>query len=465
MGGECKEFPWYTPLPVNKHRTLVVSVAGVVLFATLLALGHKDLAWASAIATLTLLCVTASLSLNLQIGLAALLGVTAGLFPESGVEEVRIVGRIFVSMLKMMIVPMILFSITAGIAEMGSVGQLQRIGSRTLGLYMLTMAFAVATGLLLVNLVEPGADGTLRSTEFFASHAGTGSASIPGDLALGPFLSRTIFQVLNNPFASLAEGRILPVVVFAILLGIGLVQAGDTARPVLDLVRAGYAVVMRIIGWILRLTPVGIFALLAHLVASVGLDTLVKNLLSFSLVVIGGTLVHAAVTLPAFAYFLAGVRPGELFRGLRDALLVAFSTSSSVATLPVTTRCVEENLGVRRSVSSFVLPLGATVNMDGTALYEAIAALFIAHVYGIELSLSAQAVVFFVSMLMATGAPGIPSAGMVTMIVVLESVGLPAEAIGLLIPIDRLLDTIRTMTNVEGDAVVALIVSRQTPEG
>ncbi len=450
---------------MNERRTLVVTVAGVVLFATLLALGQKGLAWASAIAALTLLCLTTPLSLSLQIGLGALLGVIAGLFPESGVEEIRIVGRIFIAMLKMLIVPMILFSITAGIAEMGSVTQLGRVGSRTLGLYFLTMAVAVATGLLIVNLVEPGTDGTLRSTEFFATHAGTGSTSLPDELALGPFLSRTIFQVLNNPFASIAEGRILPVVFFAILLGIGLVQVGDAARPLVDLVRAGYAVVMRIIGWVLKFTPIGIFALLAHLVASVGLEPLIDNLLSFALVVIGGTLFHATVTLPAFAYFLASVGPGELFRGLREALLVALSTSSSVAALPVTTRCVEENLGVRRSVSSFVLPLGATVNMDGTALYEAVAAIFIAHVYGIELSLSAQAVVFFVAMLMATGAPGIPSAGMVTMIVVLESVGLPAEAIGLLIPIDRLLDTIRTMANVEGDAVVALIVSRQTPEG
>jgi Na+/H+-dicarboxylate symporter len=176
--------------------------------------------------------------------------------------------------------------------------------------------------------------------------------------------------------------------------------------------------------------------------------------------VIGATLFHGAITLPALVLWLAGVPPRRLFRGLRDALWVAFSTSSSAATLPVTTRCVEENLEVPQSVSSFVLPLGATVNMDGTALYEAIAALFVANVYGLELDLAAQLVIFGMAMLMSIGAPGIPSAGMVTMVVVLEAVGLPVEAVAVLIAIDRFLDTFRTMVNVEGDAVVAICVAR-----
>ncbi len=448
---------------MSHRQTLVATIAGVLLFAVFLALDRSGLAWASLCAALTVACVASSLSMNVKIAIGALLGVGFGVVPGSGIEHLQVVGRVFISMLKMLIIPMILFSITSGIAQMGNVRQLGRIGTRTLLLYLSTMAAAVAVGLLLVNLLEPGSGSALRSTDFFAENAGTGSTKVPDELALGPFLSRTLFQVLTNPFASVAEGRILPVVVFAILLGIALVQVGAPARPLLDVVRAGYSVVMRIIGWVLRLTPVGIFALLGHLVATVGLETLVTNLLDFSLVVIGGTLFHAALTLPAFAFLFAGVRPGELIRGIREALLVAFATSSSAATLPVTARCVEDNLSVPREVSSFVLPLGATVNMDGTALYEAIAAIFIAHVYGIELSLSAQLVVFVMAMLMAIGAPGIPSAGMVTMIVVLEAVGLPAEAIGILIPIDRFLDTFRTMANVEGDAVVAVIVARTSP--
>jgi Na+/H+-dicarboxylate symporter len=222
---------------------------------------------------------------------------------------------------------------------------------------------------------------------------------------------------------------------------------------------------MRIIGWFIRLAPLGILALIGHLVATVGFAELAQNLGVFALVVIGATLVHAVVTLPLVARLLAGLSPVQLFRGIGEALMVAFSTSSSAATLPVTARCVEENLGVPRRVSSLVLPLGATVNMDGTALYEAIAAIFVANVYGIELGLGSQLVVFVMAMLMATGAPGIPSAGMVTMIVVLEAVGLPAEAVGLLIPIDRFLDTFRTMANVEGDAVVAACVARAELHG
>jgi Na+/H+-dicarboxylate symporter len=216
---------------------------------------------------------------------------------------------------------------------------------------------------------------------------------------------------------------------------------------------------MKIVGWFVRLAPVGVFVLIGHLVATVGFRTVVENLLGFAAVVVGGTLFHGMVTLPGLAWLLAGARPGWLLGGIRDALWVALSTSSSAATLPVTTRCVEDNLGVPSTVSSFVLPLGTTVNMDGTALYEAVAALFVANVYGVELGVQSQLVVALMAMLMAVGAPGIPSAGMVTMIVVLEAVGLPVEAVALLISIDRFLDTVRTMVNVEGDAVVAVCVS------
>jgi Na+/H+-dicarboxylate symporter len=214
------------------------------------------------------------------------------------------------------------------------------------------------------------------------------------------------------------------------------------------------------IGVVLRLAPVGVFALIGHLVATVGFRALFENLAEFIAVVIGSTLFHAFVTLPGLVWLLGGQSPLVFLRGIREALAVAFSTSSSIATLPVTTRCAVENLGVPPGIASFVLPLGATVNMDGTALYEAMAALFVANVYGIDLSLGQQLVVFAVAILGAIGAPGIPSAGMVTMIVVLEAVGLPTEAVGLLIAIDRLLDTVRTMANVEGDAVTAVIVTR-----
>jgi Na+/H+-dicarboxylate symporter len=436
------------------------SAGGIVLFGALLASGYPRLGWAALVATLTLLCWVVPLSLNWQIGFGALLGLAFGLVPGSGVEQIQVVGRVFIAMLKMLIAPMILLSIAAGIARMGGARRLGEIGMRTVALYLVTMALAVATGLVLVNTIRPGAGSVLRDSAFFAQAVGAQGATATG-MPLDAFLLQTVFQVFTNPFDSLARGQILPIVLFAILLGLALLRLRpDTARPVLDVLAGGYAAVMTIIGWFLRLAPVGIFALIGHLVATVGFRSLVENLLAFSLVVIGGTLFHAAVTLPLVARVVGGIGPRELFRGIREALLVAFSTSSSVATLPVTTRCVEDNLDVPPAISSFVLPLGATVNMDGTALYEAIAAVFVANIYGIDLGLGGQLVIFLVAMVTAIGAPGIPSAGMVTMIVVLEAAGLPAEAIGLLLTIDRFLDTFRTMANVEGDAVVAVSVAR-----
>jgi Na+/H+-dicarboxylate symporter len=442
------------------HKGLVAAAAGIVLFGALFAAGRPALAYAVLIASFTLFCLTTSLSLNWQILLGAALGAVFGLVPGSLVESTQIVGKLFIAMLKMLIAPMILFSIAFGIAGMGDVRQLGRIGARTVALYVGTMAAAVLTGLVLVNVFQPGAGSTLRETAFFAGAIESPAMPAASEEGLSGFLMTTVFQVLANPFASLAEGAILPIVLFAILFGVALLEIGAPGQPVIHILRGAYAAIMTIIRWFIRLAPVGIFALIGSLVASVGLEILVANLLAFSLVVIGGILLHAAITLPLVARVFGGLGPLELFRGIREALLVAFSTSSSAATLPVTTRCVEENLNVPPAVSSFVLPLGATVNMDGTALYEAIAALFVAHVYGIELSIASQIVVFFIAMVTAIGAPGIPSAGMVTMVVVLESVGLPVEAVGILITIDRFLDTFRTMCNVEGDAVVSVCVAR-----
>ena len=444
-----------------KHsRALLGITLGGVLFVALLFVGHTALAYTAFLVGFLFFCLTTRISLNWQILLGGTLGALFGLVPESQVASVQIVGKLFIAMLKMLIAPMILLAITHAIAQMSTARDLGRLGGLTVLLYLGTMALAIATGLVLVNIFEPGAGSTLRETTFFQEAAAAERPELTQGLSLQDFLLQTVYQILANPFESLTQGRILPIVVFAILLGIALLQIGPSARAVVDLLGAGYKAVMRIIGWFIRLAPLGIFALIGHLVASVPFQNLVKYLGEFVLVVIVGILIHAFITLPLVARFLGGVGPARLFRGIREALLVAFSTSSSAATLPITTRCVEENLKVPPRVSSFVLPLGATVNMDGTALYEAVAALFVAALYGIELGVGAQLVIFLVAMVTAIGAPGIPSAGMVTMVVVLESVGLPVEAVGLLITIDRFLDTFRTMANVEGDAVVSVCVTR-----
>jgi Na+/H+-dicarboxylate symporter len=434
-------------------------VAGLAALALATFAGAPGLGHGLLIAGFLGFCAWSTLGAPSQIGIGIVLGLVIGSLPATDIENLRFVGRIFIALLKMLIAPMILFSITVGVARLGNARSVGRLGMRTLTLYVTTMVLAVGTGLVFVNVFEPGAGGELAGSEFFTS-ALAGNEAPKVDLDFGRFLVDTTLQVLTNPFSSLAEGRILPIVGFALLLGLAMLRLGDGARPLIDVFVAGERLVMLAIGWFLRLAPLGVFALLAHLVASIGLRELLENLGAFALVVIGATLVHALVTLPLVARLLAGVSLPALFRGLREPLMVAFSTSSSAATLPVTTRAVQDEFEVSPSVSSFVLPLGATVNMDGTALYEAIAALFIANVYGVDLALSGQLVVFVVAMLMAMGAPGIPSAGMVTMIVVLEAVGLPAEAVGVLLTIDRFLDTFRTMANVEGDAVVAISVDR-----
>jgi Na+/H+-dicarboxylate symporter len=249
------------------------------------------------------------------------------------------------------------------------------------------------------------------------------------------------------------------VVIFALLLGIALVIGGERYRNILALMQEFLELILMLVGWIMRLAPLGIMALLLQLVATQDAE-LLSTMIAFVAVVLGATLVHGLIVLPLILYLTTGVRPYQFWLGAREALITAVATSSSAATLPVTLRCVEQHLHVKRDVAGFVIPVGATMNMDGTALYEAVAALFIANLVGIELTFTQQLIVFLTAMLAAIGAPGIPSAGMVTMVVVLQSVGLPVEAIAILMPVDRLLDTFRTMVNVEGDMVGSLVVQK-----
>jgi len=251
------------------------------------------------------------------------------------------------------------------------------------------------------------------------------------------------------------------VVVFALLLGIALVVGGERYTNILVLLQELLELMLMLVGWIMRLAPLGIMALLLKLAATQDTALLVK-LMEFVAVVIVTTLLHGVIVLPLILYLVTGMGPLKFLRGAREALITAFATNSSSATLPVTLRCTEQHLHVRKDIVNFVVPLGATVNMDGTALYEAAAALFVARLAGIELDIASQLIIFFVAMLGAIGAPGIPSVGMLSMVLVLQSVGLPTEAIAILLPIDRILDTVRTAVNVEGDMIGSLIVQKVT---
>jgi Na+/H+-dicarboxylate symporter len=404
-------------------------------------------------------------SLNLQILLGVVLGVAIGLVfaalgkqspvTQNGLYVAGLVGTLFVDLLKMVLIPLVFASIAVGVANLRAHQQIHRVWVVTLGFFVLSMGIAIVLGLSAANIFEPGKGLQLS---MFADATSVFQAK---QLPISDFFAQLLHNIFKNPLAALAQGDVLAVVVFSLILGIALVIGGERYKNILHLLQELLEITLMIVGWIMWLAPLGIMALLIKLAATQD-AALLTTLAQFVAVVIGTTLVHGVIALPLILYLVTGVTPWRFWLGAREALITAFATSSSSATLPVTLRCVEQHLHVRRDIAGFVVPLGATCNMDGTALYEAAAALFVANLAGIDLSFGQQLVVFFTAMLGAIGAPGIPSAGMVTMIVVLQSVGLPVEAIAILLPIDRLLDTFRTAVNVEDDMIASMVVQKLT---
>lgn len=404
-------------------------------------------------------------SLNNQILLGVISGALLGFglagleqeseISQSGLYMAKLIGSLFTDLLRMVLIPLVFTSIVVGVANLRSHRQMNRVWQATLVFFVSTMAFSVVLGLTAANVLQPG--GGLQIAMFqdaIQSFQAT-------QMSIADFFAQFLRSLFQNPIAALAQGNVLAVVIFALLLGIALVIGGERYRNILVLMQEFLELILMLVGWIMRLAPLGIMALVLQLVASQDAG-LLSTLIKFVGIVIGTTLLHGLVVLPLILFLMTGMTPIRFWLGAREALITAFATSSSAATLPVTLRCAEQHLHVKRDVAGFVIPVGATMNMDGTALYEAVAALFIANLVGVELSLSQQLIVFMTAMLAAVGAPGIPSAGMVTMVVVLQSVGLPVEAIAILLPVDRLLDTFRTTVNVEGDLVGSLVVQHWT---
>ncbi len=402
-------------------------------------------------------------SLNLQILLGALLGGVLGVYfhglgPQhplvnGGIYAASLVGNLFIDLLKMVLIPLVFCSIAVGIANLRQHQQMHRVWVSTLVFFFSSMTIAITLALLAVNYFKPGVGMHLAMFEQAMQNFQAKQLPLP------EFVAQFFHGLFVNPFAALAQGDVLAVVCFALIAGIALVVGGERYKNLTALLQEGLALSLQIVGWVMRIAPLGIMALLVQLLAVQDV-AMIASLAKFIAVVVGTTLLHGVVVLPLILYWITGHTPWWFWRGSREALMTAFATSSSSATLPVTLRCTNEQLQVNPAISGFVVPLGATVNMDGTALYEAAAALFIANLVGIELSLVQQLIVFVTAMIAAIGAPGIPSAGMVTMVMVLQSVGLPAEAIAILLPIDRLLDTLRTTVNVEGDMVGSLVVQK-----
>lgn len=403
------------------------------------------------------------ISLNTQILLGALFGILLGLglatldqessLSQNSLYIAGLMSTLFIDLLKMVLVPLVFTSIVVGVANLRAHHQINRVWTTAISFFAGTMVLAILLALIVANLFRPG-----EGLEIAMFKDAMQSFEVR-QMTLREFFAHFLHSLFLNPLAALAQGNIIAIVVFALLLGIALVVGGERYQNILVLMREFLELILMLVGWIMRLAPFGIMALLLQLVVAQDM-TLLTTLIKFILIVIGTTLVHGLILLPLILYLTTGMTPLRFWNGGREALITAFATSSSAATMPITMRCVEQHLHVKSDVAGFVIPLGATMNMDGTALYEAIAALFIANLVGIELDIMQQLIVFLTAMLAAIGAPGIPSAGMVTMVMVLQAVGLPAEAVAILLPIDRLLDAFRTMVNVEGDMIGSLVVQK-----
>lgn len=399
---------------------------------------------------------------NHQILIGAFVGLLIGLYiklnpyaigTDSIIYVADLIADIFVSSLKMVLIPVIFFSISVGIANLSGHKQSSRIWFLTFSFFFISMALAIILGLGSMNLFEPGRGISLSifSEQLNNFHL----TSIP----LSGFIKQFLSSIFVNPFKAMTEGNILGVITFSILVGFAIAKGGKEFFEVKKIFNGLLGITMKIVSWIVKFSPYGVSALIIKLVSQQSPDLFI-TLSKFIIVIIGMTLFHGIVILPLLLYFFTKINLFILWQGAREAIMTAFATSSSSATIPITLRAVEKNLKVKSDIAGFVIPIGATMNMDGTALYEASAALFIANLSGIDLSIGQQIIVFFTAMIGAIGAPGIPSAGMVTMAMVLQSVGLPLEALAILLPIDRLLDTFRTAVNVEGDIVVSLIVQK-----
>ena len=398
---------------------------------------------------------------NKYILLAAIAGILIGLvikkLPDSlilqYVSDISILaGQIFITTLKMILVPLVFFSIVNGISNLVSSNKAGTIWRSTLLYFAGTMFFAVFIAMIAMNLFKPGIGVSIDAWQL--NEVVTSEA-----LSFKDFLYQFILGLFENPFASLANGKILPLIIFSILIGIALNENNKALDPARDFFKSFYEIIFKIVNWIMYIAPFGIFGLLVNMVVSQNI-TIFSQVGIFMLIVIGVILFHGIIFLPTLLFIFNRVNIFSLWKGGRVSFISAFATSSSSATLPITLKASQNNFGASKDVSNFVLPIGATMNMDGTAMYEAAAALFIANLVGLDLALSQQFVLFFIAMIASIGAPGIPSAGMVTMAMVLQVLGLPLEALGILIPMDRLLDTFRTTVNVEGDLVGTLIIDK-----
>jgi len=405
------------------------------------------------------------IALVLAVLAGSLTGTDSGLLGLTFYDVYVFIGTLFLNALKMLIVPLVVSSIVVGIAGIGSGSALGRLGGKTLLYYMATSLIAILIGLILVNLVSPGViDGQpVKDMIGLSGDPDALKAKVEGRGA-GDIAEVFLRMVPVNIVSAAANGQMLGLIFFSLLFGFFLTRVQEAyAESLFNFWQGAYEVMMLITDWVMKFAPIGVFALVAKVVASTGLEAF-KPLALFFFTVLGALMIHFFVVMPLILTALGRVNPVRHYRAMAPALLTAFSTSSSSATLPLTLECVEKNAGVSNRTSSFVLPLGATINMDGTALYECVAAMFIAQAYGIDLSFATQFTVVLVALLTSIGVAGIPSASLVAISIILATIGLPAEAIGLILAVDRVLDMCRTTVNVFSDSCGAIVIARAEGE-
>lgn len=412
---------------------------------------------------------TKSLSLTSRIFIGMIAGIVTGfllqaLFDDSGDFSFRImdlefstyaflvdgifniIGQIFIASLKMLVVPLVFVSLICGTSSLSEPSQLGRLGGKSIGLYIITTALAISLAITMAIIVSPGEGLNLSTTATYEAKEAPGLAQV------------IINMFPSNPINAMAEGNMLQVIVFALLFGVALAMSGEAGNRLGSFFEDLNHVIMRLVTILMNLAPYGVFALMAKLFSEIGLET-IASLIKYFMLVLVVLLIHAFVAYPLILKALTGLNPVKLLRKMRDAALFAFSTSSSSATLPVTLETARNKLGVDNSVASFTVPLGSTINMDGTAIMQGVATVFIAQVYGMDLSVSDYLMVIMTATLASIGTAGVPGVGLIMLAMVLTQVGLPVEGIALIIGVDRLLDMTRTAVNVTGDCTVACVVA------
>ncbi|WP_417613655.1 dicarboxylate/amino acid:cation symporter [Parasphingorhabdus sp.] len=384
---------------------------------------------------------------------ALILGVVTGLLWGPEAETIKWIGDFFIKSIKMLVVPLIFFSLVAGVAALGDLKKLGSVGGRAMVLFVITGQIAAWLGLALGTFFQPGNGVDTSAIEMGATPEPSQTTAVDMILSIVP----------DSPVQVMADVRVLPLIVFALLIGIGILMAKEDGKPLAKIFDSGAVVMQKVTMIVMELTPFGVFALMAWVAGTLGIDALISLAQLVGLNYLGCLLIIGLVY-SGMIKFIAKLPVIDFFRGIVDAIAVSYSTASSNATLPVTLRCVERNLGVSNSVASFVVALGATINMNGTAMYLGLATLFGAQIFGVDLTFGDYVLISITSTLGAIGAAGIPGAGLIMMALVFGSVGVPLETIAFVAGVDRIMDMMRTTTNVSGDAAVAVTVAAMTGE-